>query len=235
MLAFEIDRHGPHKIIWPKKPADILQTAQTFLAHYATLSPSEQTPEINLPLLQTWYTTASGSSDTATLGETDRSLHAETFRQALAQLPALVDKINILLQAKNVSNLAQMEAWGFPTRQGKHGVKVTKPYGQTQLITWLAAYVAKETSLPPAERLPDPPLSQMQTLLDTLQTALTARDTGRTQREIHLANRDQALETLLNLLQLAAATLVMYKFNGKVTNALQPYGFIIHAKAPVSS
>ena len=59
-----------------------------------------------------------------------------------------------------------------------------------------------------------------------------SRDTGRNQGEINVANRDEALEFLLNLLQLAATTLVIVKFGGKVTNALQPYGFTVEAKVP---
>jgi hypothetical protein len=70
----------------------------------------------------------------------------------------------------------------------------------------------------------------MQTYITTIQTALTARASGRIAREVSVRGRGSTTQRLLDLLQVAGAFLVAVKYNGIVTNDLQNWGFTVQAK-----
>lgn len=226
MLTITLDAQSPLTLKWPKKPADILHLTERFLAKQVRLDAAAQLKDVPLATIQTLYTQALEATGGAMGSEATRAASAESLRQHLETAKEYIDLIQLRLKGKYAQNLALLEAWGFDTMVGKHGINLRKPTKPNAIIAFLQAYVAKEASLPPDERLTDPPLETLETLLNEMQTAHTTRTTGRDQRELNIETRTNALEELLNWLQVAAAILVMQN-GGRITNVLQEHGFIV--------
>jgi hypothetical protein len=235
MLSLQLDKPGPLILKWPTKDLEIIQLGRAYVTHEATLL-EEQLKDLPLTLLQPVLETAELALQTAGSGETARATAAETIRQVyLTARPALENAFT-QLKARYFANLAHLEAYGLDTVAGKNGVSVRKPRNQTEWLAFLEGYVKQETSLAPADRLPIPPLADLQTLLTTYQTALATRTSGRNTREINVQSRSTAVQRLLDLLQVACAVLVVTRFNGLVTNDLQKWGFTVQAKtAPIET
>src|SRR5690606_21101535 len=110
-----------------------------------------------------------------------------------------------------------------------NGVTVRKPRNDREWVDFLASYVSKETSLDAGARITDPPLTEMTALNDALQVADAARKAGRDQREAAIETRMVMTKKLLTMLQAAAMTFVVSRFDGVVTNGLQKWGYEVVA------
>ena len=186
--------------------------------------------DVSLSVIQAALAQASAADAAAVGGEADRGTAAQQFRTAYTQARPLLDQIIIHLKSKYVANLADLAHWGLKTKVKGAGTSVIKPSTQSERLDFLMAYVTQEQSLPAADRVADPPLATMQALADALQQTQSTRTTALNQRESGVEVRDAAVQRLLDLLQLAAAVLVMTRFNGCVTNDLQQWGYIITAR-----
>ena len=94
----------------------------------------------------------------------------------------------------------------------------------------LSNYVAQESSLPEEQRISDPPLEQMAALAERVRAGREARTSGQTQREVGVEERSAAVTRLLDLLQIAAVVLVGTRYDGRVTNDLQQWGYTVVAR-----
>lgn len=238
MIVVKIDANGNYIVQWPRKAADILTLASRYIAQQLSLAPAEQLKDVPLATVQALYTQASTAATNATGGETTRATSAETLRQRIEQAKGYRDLIFLRLKGQYANNLAQLEGWGIPSTVGKRGITLKKPGNQNEIIAFLRAYVAKETSLPAEQRITDPSLATIQALLDDIETALANRITARDQREVNVETRGQVLDELLNWLRTACLILVM-QGGGSVSTTLQRHGYLIVArtrpdeKAPV--
>lgn len=225
MLALRMDTKSELEVRWPGTDAQVIAAAQIYVAYEGSLPVANQLQDVSLAMIQAALTEAITAVSAAGISEQGRAVASEQYRQAMATAKPLLEIILLRLRGKYATNLAQLEGWGLYTKIGTNGISVLKPKGDKGWAEFLMAYVAKEQSLPANEQISDPPLAQMSALATTIQQSLTAREAGRTQREIYVRARSEAGTRLLNLLQAAAVVLVTTRYDGKVTNELQQWGY----------
>lgn len=235
MINIQLDATGSLSVKWPRKDADILALGTAYLAYESSLPGGQQRQDVSLAVIQPVYDEAVAAVAGATGGESSRAIAAETLRQnyesARPQLEVAINQ----LKAKYYANLAQLEQWGLDTVAGSSGISVRKPRNQTAWIIFLQAYVTQEASLDPADQLTVPVLADLQTLNTAIQAAIATRDTARTTRETNVQGRGTAVQRLLDLLQVACATIVAVQYAGVVTNNLQRWGFTVQARTTGSN
>jgi hypothetical protein len=230
MLTFKLDTTSSLSVRWPRTYRAIVQLGDTYTAYEAGLAPESQLKDVPLALIQTALTEAQTAIAAAQSGESGRAAAGEIVRQTYDAVRPLLDKAIMRLKANHFDNLAQLEQWGLDTAVVKGKVSVRKPTSQKQWLDFLQAYVAKETSIAAEQQISDPPLATMQSYLDTMQSSLTDRTSGKDQREIHVQARNTAVNRLLTLLKLAAAIRVGITYNGLITNDLQLWGFEVNGR-----
>lgn len=234
MITFRVDVNGAYQVQWPKKPAAILALGQAYVTHESSLPVGQQLALPTLAMIQAAHTAAQTAQSSADSGEIARASAAETYRQSLVTAKQRLDVALARLKLNQAGNLADLEQWGVDTVANDGGVTVRKPRTNAQWETFLNTYVNKETSLPANEQLTDPSLAEMTALRTTMQNAKAARTSGRNQREEHTQTRTAEAQRLLDLLQTAAVNLVVTRYNGVVTNALQAWGFVVTAVTPTA-
>lgn len=232
MIAIRIDVNGAYQVQWPKKSADILALGQAYVTYEASLPGGQQLAAPTLATMQAANTAAQTAQAAAGSGEVARAVAAENYRQAIAAAKQRLEISLARLKANNMSNLAKLEEWGLDAVAGSNGVSVRRPRSDPQWEAFLDAYVTKESSLPANEQITDPPLEEMVTLNSNVQTARAARTAGRNQREANIQTRTAEAQRLLDLLQVAAAVMVITRHNGVVTNDLQAWGYAVTAVTP---
>ncbi|HRQ39097.1 MAG TPA: hypothetical protein PLD25_14400 [Chloroflexota bacterium] len=232
MISIKFDANGANRVQWPQKPAAILALGQAYVTHESSLPVGQQLALPTLAMIQTAYTAAQTAQAAADSGEITRASAAETYRQSLVTAKQRLNVALTRLKLSKAGNLADLEQWGVDTVSGSNGVTVRKPRSNGEWEAFLNAYVDKENSLPANEQLTDPPLAEMTALRTTMQNAKAARTSGRNQREEHTETRTAEAQRLLDLLQTAAVNMVITRYNGVVTNALQAWGYTVTAVTP---
>ncbi|HRQ37860.1 MAG TPA: hypothetical protein PLD25_08100 [Chloroflexota bacterium] len=227
-----LDYKGAYQVKWPRSDADILALGQAYIAHETSLPAAERVAAPSLAEVELAYTAVHNAHTTAHSGEITRAVAAGTYRQTMTIARSNLEIAIIQLKARHFTNLAQLEQWGLDTVANGRGVTVRKPRTDNGWAALLAAYVRKESSLPPADQISNPSLAEMTAVLDNLQTAHAARTAGRNQREANVQARLTQVQRLLDLLQTAAIVLVATRYNGVVTNALQTWGYQVIAARP---
>lgn len=232
MITVRLDYNGAYQLIWPKRNGDILALGQAYIAQETGLPAAERVPAPSLADVELAYTAVHNAHTTARSGEMTRASAAEIYRQTIAIARANLELAISQLKINHYTNQANLEQWGLDTVAKSRGVAVRQPRTDNGWAALLAAYVRQESSLPPANQLTNPPLAEMTALLDSLQTAHAARTNGRNQREANVQTRMTEVQRLLDLLQTAAIVLVATRYNGRVTNALQTWGYQVIAARP---
>lgn len=228
MFIIREDIEGPYIVRWAQTPADVLANTRAFIAHESQLDASQQLKDIPLALLQAKYAEAVTAQETANSGEVDRAQFSASYRACLTRLRANFRRILAYLQYKHADNLMRLETYGLNVRHAaRGGYTVALPRTDADLIRLLETYLAHESSLSPADRIPDPTLPEMQTLFTDIQRyALTARQ-ARVQRSDNILDRHTVTAELHELLRCAAYILLITRFGGKVTPALGNWGFTV--------
>lgn len=228
MFIIREDIEGPYIVRWAQTPADVLANTRAFIAHESQLDASQQLKDISLALVQTKYAEAVAAEAAAQAGEADRTHFSEKYRACLIRLRGNFRRILVYLQYKHAHNLLLLENHGLNVRHAaRGGFTVALPRTDAGLIRLLETYLAHELSLPPADRIPDPTLSEMQTLFTDIQRyAFTARQ-ARVQRSDNILDRHTVTAELHELLRCAAYILLITRFGGKVTPALGNWGFTV--------
>jgi hypothetical protein len=225
MYMLKLDSRSPYNVRWPVSDTAILAMGAAYVARETSLPTEQRVSAPPLSMVQLSLTAAQAARSSASAGEADRAAAAETYRQTVATARSRLDLAIMHLKIKYLGNLAQLEQWGLETKPTNKGISVRKPAGNNAWAAFLAAYVAKESSLPVGDQLTDPPLAEMTALAATLQAAEAARNAARNQREAGVQVRSEEVQWLLDLLQVAGAVLVTTQFNGRITNDLQQWGY----------
>lgn len=232
MLTLILDPTSSLSVRWPKSHRAIVALGEAYIAYESSLSPEAQLKDIPLTAVQTALDEAKAAVSAARSGEQGRALAGEVVQQTLTAVRPLLDKAFFQLKAKHFDQLAQLEQWGLDTVVNRGKVQVRQPSkNQQQRLEFLRGYVAKEASLPPEAQIIDPPLAAMQAHLDTIETGLVERTSGRDQREVNVEVRNTAVARLLGLLKVAAVVRVTATCGGVVTNELQLWGFQVVSRA----
>lgn len=229
MIMVKMDSGGSYHLRWPKSQSEIIALGAAYVAYESSLPGNKQLAEPSLADVQAMLAAAQAEHAAANSGETARAVAAENYRQTFLTAKTKLNAVLLQLKVRNLSNLALLEGWGLDTVTGFNGVSVRKPRSDREWVDFLASYVAKETSLDAAARITDPPLTEMTALNDALQAADAERKAGRDQRETAVESRMVMTKKLLTMLQAAAFTFVVARYEGVVTNGLQKWGYDVVA------
>lgn len=229
-VAMKFDAQSDLELRWTLNDAETIQLGEAFLTYENALPDAQRLRDLSVEFLRPLVDQARVAAAEAAAGEAQRARAAEAVRQALEQAHPLLDKVILHLKSRHANNLAELEQWGLQTKQGQRGISVQKPRHLEQWREFLLAYVAQEATLPAAQQITDPPLSELQALAAIVQQNRTDRTEQTTRRLRNVAVRTTASQRLLDALQAAAAVLIVTRFEGKVTRDLQLWGFNLVAK-----
>ena len=236
MITIKVDATGLYWLRWPAltRQDEVMELGRMYVAYEGSLPEGERVLTPGLGLIEGVLAAAEGERAAAHNAETARAIASATYRQTLNTAKRKLDVALLQLRARHAGNLALLEAWGIGTVAKTVGIAVRRPRTEREWAQFLARYVAQETSLDTASRLPEPPLMEMTALNDTLQAADAARKTAQSQREAAVETRKRLVNRLLDLLQAAALGIVLTQFEGRVTNDLQRWGFeVVGRKASI--
>ena len=217
-------------ISYPKNDDEILLNGAAFVKYEMSLPSEQRLKDISAELISDILEPARAAAQMAKASEAARAIAAEKFTQSYMQTKELLDKkVIVHLKSRLVDHLAEAEQWGLRTKVGPHGVSIVKPRSQSEWINFAVTYVAQEASQLPANRIADPPFEQMQTLATDLQRYQQTRDNEKLQRRSGVQTRTQESQRLLDLLQTAADTLILIRFDGHLCPDLEHWGFTVTA------
>ena len=228
--TMKFDVQGALELRWAATDEAIIKHGQAFLTFEESRPASEQLKDLSPTFFTQQVDAARKAAAEAGLGEAERARAAERVRQADEQLRPLIDKIILHLKSRHADNLADLELYTLKTKAGARGVSVTKPNNAIARRAFCLAYVERESSLPAEQQISDPPLSQLTAIATILRENQAERATQTNRRQINVANRSAAAQTLLDALQAAAAVLIVTRFGGQVTFDLQQWGYEVVAK-----
>lgn len=231
MHYIKLDTNGDYQTIPPRTDAEIVALGDAFFKH-ETGEP--QTDPLSPPLLKQIGMTlglAREALDAAELKAVKTREAGTGLRAALTEAAPLLDRAIVLLCRKYEANLSVLGEWGLTTTLGARGqVKVARPRSAPQRIDFLIRLTTKENALPVADRLGEIPLARLTELAAIAEQQRTGRQLSASEREQNVAVRSEAARSLYDLLQVAAGLLIVARFQGKVTPALQAWGYNVQPR-----
>ena len=233
MLQIRILSPANNKINWPPKDADIITQVERYLAYETSLATEQQLAGLSATVLQAQLTLVLAANTAAKTAEDTRAYQSNLLANELETVKPKIAQATLALKTRHFGVEAILEQWGYTTTIGQDGkIKVRQPANPKDIIAFMSQYVAKETSLEPAERVTSPTLAEMTAHHTAIQNAVTARDAAQSQREAAVEERGRQARKLLYLYQLAAGMRVMLTFNGLITNQLENWGYAVLELAP---
>lgn len=231
MITIRLDVDGEVEVRWPNRDRQTVALGEAYVQRESGLPAAERLPYPLLSDVQAALAAVKAGAETAGGGEQARAQAAEAYRQAMEAARPLLEKAILRLKGQYADNLAELEAWGLHTKVGARGVIVLKPKTDKAWYDFLQRYVAQEQRVAEAKRISDPPLAEMLALAQRAEQSHAARTEKRTEREIGVQGRSKAGRRLLDMLQLAALALTVGRYEGRVTNDLQQWGYTVVARA----
>lgn len=231
MLRVQFDSTGTMSVRFPQRK----QTARTyalgaaFVQKEESVDPAERCPfYADVAALVSELAQFVGGQQT---GEAQRAVASEEVKRLEEEARAYVKQIRAMLQATYFDTPEKAAEWGFDVQQTSPGaVSIRLPRARAGLLALLDAYLGKEESLPAEEQLSRPPLADVQAVHASLSQTLGQRQEGQAQRETNVAQRNETVRRLLDVLQAACVYLVAKNFDYAVSPELQDWGFEIVAK-----
>jgi hypothetical protein len=217
----------------PTTDADIVKVGQQYVAYETSLDPVKRLALPTLADISAAMAVAQGGLESARREEDRRAVAATEFHRAMAEAtPLLSEAFEQLKKWKHRANLSRLQEYGLKTKTGASGkVLVTKPRTEQEWAAFLQAFVTKEESLPADQRVLAGTLLPLKELSVSAAKNQVERSTARSARKLAVETRSTTAGPLLDLLQLAFGLLVVTRFDRRVTNALEPWGFAIRATA----
>jgi hypothetical protein len=226
MLGIKLDANGEYQVVWDPHDVSVIALGKAYSARENSLPVAEQLKAPTLACISQALQTAVDGLEASTAGEMQRAEAATRFHTAMTEATPLLDLAIERLKGKYASDLGSLRRWGLETKIGARGkVTVSKPKTETKWADFLLAYVQRETELPEADRITDPPLARIADLSATAETNRAARQTGSIQRQAGTQTRSVNAAPLLDLLQVARGVLVVTRFGGTVTEDLSAWGY----------
>lgn len=223
---------GDYQVVNPESEAEIVALGERFVAYEQSLPLDERLKLPSADDLAAALKQAQAGHESARAEENRRAVAATAYHTALTQAIPLLKAAIEQLSWLHRENLAQLRDWGLETKTGARGkVLVTKPDRESEWAAFLQSYAAQELSQPEAARLTTPPFDQVQALAQTAQDHQATRTTARSARKLAVETRSTSAGPLFDLLQLAGGLLIVTRFEGRVTNALEAWGFKVKRTA----
>lgn len=231
MVTLVIGQESGYVWVIPSSHAAIVALGQHYVAQEAKLAPAAQLAWPPFAEMEARVTAAAAALEAARQAEYRRSSASIKFHNAIGQAKPLLKEAFAQLKWTQRHNLGALERWGLATKLGtRQRVVVNSPRNEAGWAAFLQSYVARELSLPEAERLTVPPLAEVQTLAQKAAAEYAARVEAQSKREIATSQVAQSVGPLLDWLQLALGVLVLTRFERQMSPALQEWGFNIVEK-----
>ena len=226
MLTVKLGVYSDYWVELPATDAELVKLGERFQAHEAELPLAERLKEPDPARLSVALAKAKGGLELAQNSEFTRSESSAAFHAAMTKATTLLKESIEQLTWKYRDNLGQLERWGLPTKIGANGkILVHKPDHEAELAEYLIKYTAREQSLPAADRLTTPALAGLVELATIVQEQGATRAKAQSQRKLGVETRSTTAGPLWDMLQLACGLLVVMRFDGCVTTALEAWGF----------
>ncbi len=228
MYVIRLDAKGGQMVVIPDDDDGVVALGQRVLTAQQALAPERRCPYV--ALLSSRVTAAQAGVLQFKSGKASTSSVSVTVKSALADVKAAVAKIINGLNYHHLHELPVLGEWGVEVvRGGKGNYQVRTPRTQAELLSMLSVYIPKEQSLPDAQRLPDPPLTDVIAKRDALVAALDKRTAAGTEQEQGNLLRTADCRTLVRLLNLIIHHHLVIDFDGVVDARLQSMGFDVVA------
>ncbi|MCB0197426.1 MAG: hypothetical protein KDJ65_36095 [Anaerolineae bacterium] len=214
-----------HQIVLPEVSdhLDLMALNDDFLTYDATLPPENQ---------------SAFTKHLMELGEQCKP-HHDQFYSSEAQRSIASDNvkrldeevIDHLKQAQHNLNAlfwrtpSEAEAWGFKTKQSTGNI--IAPATKKERMRVLDTYIAKEESMPEAERFNTPDLARLIEVRDQLVENTRISRSNEKQRRSSRVARDESFRRLRDTLRMAAGNIIILQFDHAVTHDLQKWGFSV--------
>ena len=225
MLVIKIDALSGLMVRWPAKEEGWLALGRVFVARENGLPAAERLAFPNAPLIGADVAALETAIEQFQSGKSGTFKQAEDYKSLLKAAQPRLDFALVQLKAKYYGRWQVLGDWGLTIKSSERGPQVYKPAKPAQWLTFLERYVQKETSLAASERLSDPPLVEMAGYRTNIQAAKGGSQSAQATREEAAQARKRITQRLAERLQLAAANLVMQKFDGKIDSGLQHWGY----------
>ena len=226
MVIIKLDANGDYQVAWDPNDASVIALGKAYLAKEGTLLAAERLKAPTLDEIQAALQLAIIGLEASTTGEQQRAEAATRFHNIMNEATPLLSVIIDRLKGKYATDLGTLKRWGLETKIGTRGkVSVAKPKTEAKWADFMGAYVRRETELPEAERIQDPPLARLTALSSQAEANREARRVGSIQRQTGTQTRSTGAAPLLDLLQVACGLLVVTRFGGVVTENLSEWGY----------
>lgn len=228
MLNFQLDTNGSLNVIWPRTDLDVIALGERYVTFESQQPEAQRMALPNLDIVQALVLECRDAATAAQSAEASRATAANLWQQRY-ELAQSKGRLAIdVLKGLHASNLAELEHWGVSTKIAQNGkVSVRKPGSIQEWQTFYDLYLKQEASLEAGARVQQPSLEEMQALAADINSSYEARNQSRSSRESNVAVRKSGTGPLLNQLQLAAAALVLTRFDGRVDRQLQDWGYTL--------
>lgn len=223
MYQIRIDATSPYNLRLPRdyQPQEIVGLAQKFVAYESTRAEVQRTPLTHrLATLLDEVTPCYQERDS---GERQRTAASEAVKRLDHEAKTLINHLWNMMNYLFKATPEQAQAWGFEVRQVTG--RIIRPQSRPKRLDLLTSYVAYEESRPDHQRFSLPDLAEVRRVRDGLAGNLSARDAGRTQREVCLIAGEALTNQMLNHLQAAVVHLLAVEYGYKLSPDLEKWGF----------
>lgn len=232
MISVKLDAHSLYQVRWPHKDPEIIALGEAYVARELSLPASARVAAPALSLVQAALLAAKTPAVTAVKAEQDRIEASEAYRQDLLQIKKDLNMALVHLKSKYLSNLGKLAHWGLEVVYTQRGLSVRKPKTDKAWFAFAQAYVAQENSLPLNEQITQPDLTSLNARVAQMTQNQAVRENGRNTREAGIQARSEKVQELLDYLQVAALVISIVRFDRRVTNDLQLWGYQVLAVTP---
>lgn len=233
MLRVHFNNGAPLRLNLPRldQKQAVLELAQAFVAHEATLPEAERTPFT--ARMETAVTEAFAAQDTAQDQEAARKAASEALKRTQRTAKRTVQKMRSLLAGHFAETPEQAQAWGFIVRQtGRSAGQILMPQKRQEIIACLNGYIDAEAARPELEQFTQPPLATVVALRDNMVQQQQSRNAARHGRLQENGRFDALTEQLFEDTRLALGYLMLVMFEGAPDRTLANWGFEVVARSP---
>jgi len=228
---FTLDPDSPLSYRLPEKIGGILALGRAYIAREQRQPQAQQVVQPPLERVQGLVAALDAAARAFNRARAARNVASQQRQQARDEARPLLIEARDWLALLHRDNLYRLGQWGFETRQSRDKITTRLPYKPADLAANLQAYVAKEQSLPEAERLTRPPLARMAALNDRIQSTEETVRLQQAEREAQRQERDRIAKELLDALRMGLIGLI-YQNEGRMDSRFQEWGYDIFMPGP---
>ncbi|HEY4724073.1 MAG TPA: hypothetical protein VII92_19620, partial [Anaerolineae bacterium] len=164
-LTIKVGISGDLQVDLPITAAGGITLGEHYVAHEESLPDEQRLKAPSLDDVKAALARAKFGHQQAQSQEMKRAESAGAYHVVMTEAKPLLKEAAEQLEWKYRANPAILEQWGLPTKIGARGkALIVRPKIEPQFAKFLTAYVAREQSLPEADRLTTPSLDRLAAL-----------------------------------------------------------------------